>query len=405
LRIWLINQYAIPPSQAGGTRHFSFARELIRRGHEITIVASSFDHVSRTETRLFGRQRSVLEIVDGVPFLWLRTPAYFQNPIPRIWSMVCFASKVWRRLGASGIGRPDVVIGSSPHLFAALAAFKIARHFQVPFVLEIRDLYPESLLHIGNVSRHHPFLRTLAGIESFLYRRADQIWTLLPNAADYIAARGGALEKIFWLPNGVDLNLMPEPRPPAGSRDSFTVMYSGTMGFVYRLDTLLDVAALLEREENKRPVVFRLLGEGPEKARLQKRVQVERIRSVQFDPAVPKAQVFRSLQIADALIAILRNLPLYQYGISLNKLYDYMAAARPIIFGINCSYNPVAESRAGLSVSAEDVPDIANAIKELMASSPEERWRMGMRGYEYVKKNHNFSHLTDKLEDSLAHLH
>jgi glycosyltransferase involved in cell wall biosynthesis len=176
------------------------------------------------------------------------------------------------------------------------------------------------------------------------------------------------------------------------------------MGFVYRLDTLLDVAALLEREENKRPVVFRLLGEGPEKARLQKRVQVERIRSVQFDPAVPKAQVFHSLQIADALIAILRNLPLYQYGISLNKLYDYMAVARPIIFGINSSNNPVAEAKAGLSVPPEDVPAIANAVKELMALRSEERWQMGLRGYEYVKKNHNFSHLTDKLEDSLDHL-
>ena len=190
---------------------------------------------------------------------------------------------------------------------------------------------------------------------------------------------------------------------PAGSRDPFHGDVR-TMGFVYRLDTLLDVAALLEREENKRPVVFRLLGEGPEKARLQKRVQVERIRSVQFDPAVPKAQVFHSLQIADALIAILRNLPLYQYGISLNKLYDYMAVARPIIFGINSSNNPVAEAKAGLSVPPEDVPAIANAVKELMALRSEERWQMGLRGYEYVKKNHNFSHLTDKLEDSLDHL-
>jgi glycosyltransferase involved in cell wall biosynthesis len=405
LRIWLINQYAIPPSQAGGTRHFSFARELIRRGHEITIVASSFDHVSRTETRLFGRQRSLLEIIDQVPFLWLRTPAYFKHPIARIWNMLGFAAKVWRRLGTSGVSRPDVVIGSTPQLFAALAAFRCARHFQVPFVLEIRDLYPESLLHLGNVSRHHPFVALLAGIERFLYRRADQIWTLLPNASDYIAARGGTRERILWLPNGVDLNSMPEPRRPVGSREPFTVMYSGTMGFVYRIDTLLDVAALLEREGNNHRVVFRLLGDGPEKARLQKRVQVEGIRSVQFDSAVPKAQVLHSLQIADALIAILRDLPLFQYGISSNKLCDYMAVARPIIFGINSSNNPVAEAKAGLSVPPEDVPAIANAVKELMALRPEERWQMGLRGYEYVKKNHNFSHLTDKLEDSLAHLH
>jgi hypothetical protein len=109
--------------------------------------------------------------------------------------MLGFAAKVWRRLGTSGISSPDVVIGSSPHLFAALAAFQCARHFGVPFLLEIRDLYPESLLHICNVSRHTSFVVLLAGIERFLYRRADQIWTLLPNAAGYIVARGGTREE------------------------------------------------------------------------------------------------------------------------------------------------------------------------------------------------------------------
>lgn len=400
MRIWIVNQYAIPPEQAGGTRHYFLARELVKRGHEVSIIASSFDHATRRETRLQAGELWELEEIDGIRFVWLRTPPYPGNTLARMWNMAVFSWRVLLGMGQGSLGRPDVVLGSSPHLFGAGAACRLADRHRAPFVLEVRDLWPQSLVDLGNVSAGHPLVRALEWIERSLYRRAARIISLLPGAVEHMVAKGADPAKVVWLPNGIDLDLMPAPAPPP-ENGVFTVMYAGAHGLANALDSIVDAAGLLQREGLGDRLQMRLVGEGPHKERLQQRARAEGIELLAFEPPVPKRRVFQVLQEADAFIVTLKDSPLYRWGISLNKLYDYLACARPVVFGSGTPYNPVAESGAGITVPPEDAAAMAGAIKQLIATPRGERWEMGRQGRAYVEKHHAFSDLGRRLEQVL----
>ena len=403
MNVWLVNHYAIPPGQSGGTRHFILARELVERGHRVTIVASSFDHTTRLEMHLRDGAPLKLEVVDGVRFLWLKTPPYKGNSVHRLWNTLVFARKVLGLRAADLGGPPDVVLGSSPHLFAAAAAERLARRHRVPFVLEVRDLWPQSLVDLGSFSQGHPFVRLLEGIERRLYRRAHRIITLLPGAAEHIAQKGGDPERIVWIPNGVDIRLLPAPTPPTPS-DIFTYLYAGAHGLANHLDYVLEAARLVEEQHPEFPLRFRFVGDGPEKAGLIKRAQELMLKNVTFESPVPKAQIFELMVTADAFTIVVQNSPLYRWGISPNKLYDYLAMARPIVLAApNLVFNnPVEEAGAGLTAPSDDVRAFARAIVDLARLSPEERWQMGLRGRDYVERHHNVARLADRLEHLLT---
>lgn len=393
MNIWLVNHYAITPSQAGGTRHYNLARRLVERGHRVTVIASSFDHVRQQELHLEPGEVSRVETVDGVQFLWLRTPPYRGNSVGRLWNTMVFARRVLSVRPEKVGYAPNVVLGSSPHLFAAWAAERLARRYRASFVLEVRDLWPQSLVDLGSFSPGHPFIRLLASLEKRLYRRARRIVTLLPGAAEHIAQKGGNPAKIAWIPNGIDLDRLPPPEPPA-AKETFELMYAGTHGLANGLQVVLEAAERLQNHS----VRFRLVGDGPDKPRLVEMAAKMNLNNVVFEPPVPKNQVYTLLQEADAFLMVLRDSPVFRWGVSPNKLFDYMAAARPVIFSVNTPLNPVAEAGAGITVPAEDADSLAAAIVEISSLSAEERWRMGLRGRRYVEENHNLSRLADKLE-------
>ncbi len=400
MRIWLVNHYALPSSEPGGTRHYALARELIERGHQVALIAASFNHQLRRQMDL-SRRASPAWPSEDVPFIWLRTPPYPGNGLRRIGNMVAFAAQVWTGLWTRRLERPDVVIGSSPHLLAALAAERLAARFRVPFVLEVRDIWPQSLIDLGGISAGHPVTRLLERMETYLYRRARRIVALLPNAGEHIAARGGRAESVVWIPNGVVPSSVPPPTPPADD-GVFTVMYAGAHGLANGLDVVLDAAAILQREGLAGSVRFCLVGDGPEKPRLVARARAEGLQNVAFRDSVPKDQVYGLLQGADTFVVTMRRIPLYRFGISFNKIFDYFACARPIVFGTNARNDPVAEAGAGLSVPPEQPHALAAAVRELASKPVAERWEMGLRGWRYVMEHHNFGRLAGRLEQLLA---
>jgi len=397
MNIWIVNHYAIPPQQAGGTRHFVLARELIRRGHQVTVIVSSFDHATRREAHLASGELFKLEVVEGVPFLWLRTPPYAGNSVARIRNMAFFAYRVWRTASEVLPVKPDVIIGSSPHLFAALAAERVAARYRVPFVFEVRDLWPQTLIDLGSFSGRHPFIKLLERIERYLYRRAACVVTLLPGATTHIQEKGGDPSKVVWIPNGIDLALVPPPKPPREDK-VFTLMYAGAHGLANGLQVVLEAAHKLEQEGWADKIRFRLVGDGPEKAHLMNRAKQLKLASVVFENPVPKSGVYSLLQEADAFLMVLMDSPLFQWGVSPNKLFDFMASARPIIFNVNTQFNPVDEAGAGISIPAGDSTALATAIKRLVQLPMKDRWAMGLRGRRYVEKYHSFDRLADKLE-------
>lgn len=403
MRIWIVNQYAIALDQAGGTRHSGLARELVRRGHEVVLISSSFDYFTRTETRLEPGEHWRVENEEGVYRVWLRVPGYSVNSLGRLWSMMSFARNVLRYAKTWPVPDPDIVVGSTPHLFAPYAAERIAHRANVPFVLEVRDLWPQSLVDVGGVSPRHPIVKGMECIERYLYRHADWSVSLLPGAAPHMVSRGARANRFSWLPNGVDLGLVPKPTHPP-SDGPFTVIYAGQHGVANALDSLLDAAAILKREGRGDQIHFRFFGAGTEKPRLEERARTEGLTNVEFREPVSKDRIYDELARGHAFIATLRNIELYRFGISLNKIYDYMAMARPTVFGARAFNNPIDEADAGITVPPEDAAAMATAVIRLADMDFAERWQMGLRGRRFAELNYDTRQLAGRLEAVLAHV-
>jgi glycosyltransferase involved in cell wall biosynthesis len=318
--------------------------------------------------------------------------------------MVVFMLRAWR-LGRKlprlvpAIGRPDVVIGSSVHLLAVLAAYGVAKHHKSKFLMEVRDLWPQTIIDMGQLSERHLLTKLLRALERFLYQRAERIITLLPKAGEYITALGIEDERIVWIPNGVDLS-----RFRVGSagklQEVFQVMYLGAHGPANALDVLLQAAKIVQ-DRGFEAIRFVLVGDGPEKPRLIELAGKLQLRNVEFREPVKKTEVPKVLQEATVTACILQDIPLYRYGISLNKLFDYLALGKPIILGGNPANNPVEEACCGLTVPPRDPKALAEAIIKLYRMPPEEREALGRQGREYVERHHAIPVLADRLEACL----
>jgi len=396
MKIWMFNHYAITPEQAGGTRHFSLAQRLIERGHQPVIIASNYDHFNGKD-RHPGATGPVKEDVQGVPFVWIPTRSYTGNGKGRALNMLDF-TRGFRGLNGLNLEKPDVIFGSTPHLFTPYAAQKLARRMNVPFVLEIRDVWPQTLVDLGNFSENSPMIRVLAWMEKRLYRTADQIISLLPGAGDHCAALGAPRDRLHWIPNGIDLKFSPSDLPQRPEDGQFIAMFAGAHGLANGLDTVLDAAKIT----GSAPVKFRLMGDGPEKPRLLQRAKDEGISNVEFLDSVPKKEVYGQLAQADAYIMLLKASEVFRWGVSPNKLFDYMACGRPIVFAVSSSNSPVESAGCGLRIPADDPEALAEACRTLAESSRDERLAMGAKGRAYVEANHSFEVLTDRLEEALS---
>ncbi|MBS1715442.1 MAG: glycosyltransferase family 4 protein [Armatimonadetes bacterium] len=401
MTVWIVNQYAVAPSEPGGLRPFALAKELSLAGHDVTIVASSFNHWTRSETRLRDGEDAKVETVDGVRFVWLRAPGYPGSTALRFWSMLAFAKNVFKSAVLRSFGPPDVIVGSNPHLFAAFAALKLAEDVDAAFVFEVRDIWPQSLIDLGRMSPSHPVVRTMSWMERRLVRGSGAIVTLPPTGAEYYVEKGLTSDALFWVPNGVYLRDLPDATP-VPSNTLFTVLFAGIHGIANGLDTVLDAAKLLEDQGYGDKILFRLLGDGGEKPRLVERARALGLRNVLFSDPVAKSQVPDEVAKADAGLLILKRSPVFRWGVSPNKLFDYMGAGRPVIYAVEASNNPVEEAQAGVTVRADDPASLAQGAVRLYETPIAERQAMGTNAREYVEQRHDLAKLGHVLEAALS---
>ncbi len=387
----MINQYALTPDQAGGTRHFFLAKELQKRGHEVAIIAGH----DRP-----GLRSGETVVHDGVRFVWLKTLRYQSNGIARLLGMMEFAARVRSGGWHSKLFAPELILGSSPQPFSALASERLARSFGVPFVLEVRDLWPQSLIDIGGMSPRHPFIRLLDHMQGYLYRRASHIVTLLVNSPGYIVEHGGDPDRITWVPNGVDTNVLTDPVPLAEHQDTFTVIYAGRHNPGNDLMTVVEAATLL-RDRGDRRLHFRLFGAGSERTKLIETARSRGLSNIEFCDPVPKAQIHDELVKADAFLLTIMKGSTFVWGVSPNKLFDYMAAERPVLFSVDSPNNPVEASKCGMVAEPSNPRALADAAVALANLPVEERRSMAARGRSYVLAHHTPSALCDRLEAAL----
>ena len=389
--VWILNHYAGSRIHGMEYRHYYLARHFRQMGLRPVIVCASFHHLQTKRPE--GRRAEV----DGIPYVWIKTCRYEGNGLGRVANMAGYSLRLaCKRL--KELPRPEVVIASSPHLFAALNGHRFAKRYKAKFIFEVRDLWPLSVQELGGYSSRHPFIRAMAWTQRFAYEHCDVTVSLCPGAKEYMVAHGLDEKKFVHIPNGFDLeaarrNVDDLPETHAGVIDRLKregkriVLYSGNHGIANALEHVVAAAELLKDETG---IHFLLVGQGPEKPALEESAREAGLQNVTFLPSVTRSQMPALTREADLGYIGLQKKDLFKYGVSPNKLFEYMAAGLPVIFAIDTSYDKVSEARCGFSIPAEDPQALADVVRKIRQMPRDQLAEMGNRGRQYVQRMHTY---------------
>lgn len=388
MQVLLIHQAFVSPDEPGGTRHYEMARRCTARGVRFTIVASDLSYLTGKPT--VARKGLIAEQeMDGVRVL----RAYTYPSLHRsfVWRVVSFLSFMLSSVVAAfKAGRTDLVMGTSPQFLQAVSAWFVALVRRRPFLLEIRDLWPEFAIDMG-VLRNGVLIRLSRWLERFLYSRATHLLVNSPAYRDYLIAKGVPANKISLIPNGVDPDMFDpddrgeRARQELGLKGKFVVTYAGAFGLANDLATVLRSAARLRDESD---VHFLLVGDGKERSNLESLARELQLTNLTFAASLPKSEMPGILAASDACVATLKNIPMFSTTYP-NKVFDYMAAGRPTILGIDGVIRQVIEKAGGgVFVPPGDDAALASAISELSRDRIRAR-QMGSAARAYVVKQFN----------------
>lgn len=398
MKILLINQVFVSPNEPGHTRHFEMGKYLKERGHELVIIASDLNYQTgqRTVERrgLYAEQN-----FDGVHVL----RSYIYPAIHRsyFWRVIAFFSFMFSSiLTALRVKDVDLVLGTTPPIFQAVSAWVVATLRRKPFLLEVRDLWPEFGISMGVLK--NPFIIALSRwLENFLYKRATHILVNSPAYREYMLGKGVPADKVTYIPYGTDVDMFNPSidgssiRKELGLEDKFVVLYAGALGQANDIDTLLRAAERLKQEED---VSFVLFGDGKERARLESEAKNKNLHNVIFAGTRPKRDMPLIVASADTCLAILQDIPAFRTTYP-NKVFDYMAAGRASIIVIDGITRELIESsQGGMFVKPADDAMLAQKILWL-ARNPEQVKEMGANARDYLIKNLD---RRDKLNETLT---
>lgn len=397
MRILLIHQSFMSLDEPGHTRHFEMAQFLRASGHELVAVASGLNY--QTGQRM-GKRKGLYseQMVEGVRVLWTYIyPSLHHSYSRRIISFLSFTfSSVWAALLVDDV---DLVMGTTPQIFQAFSAWIVALIKRKPFLLEVRDLWPEFAVDMKVLT--NPLMISLARwMEKFLYTRATHILVNSPAYKEYIHARRVPESKITFIPYGADVDMFNPSvsglavRKQLGLEDKFVVLYAGALGEANDIYTLLCAARHLNHQKHIR---FVLWGDGKERPNLQLEAERLRLENVIFAGVCPKKEMPYVIASSDVCLAILQNVPMFRTTYP-NKVFDYMAAARPTVLVIDGVIREVIESsKGGVFVEPGNHELLAKSILEL-SRDPQKVKQMGENARAYLVQNLD---RRDKLDETL----
>jgi len=385
MRILFLTDNFPPETNAPATRTFEHTRRWVRAGMNVTVVTTAPNFpagklFSGYRNRLFQRER-----IDGVETI-------------RVWTYITANEGFMRRtldymsfmvsgfLVSLFLRRPDVIISTSPQFFTACAAYVLSIFKRRPFVFELRDLWPDSIIAV-EAMQDSAAIRALKRLEYFLYRKATRIVSVTNSFKSVLAGNGIPAEKIAVVRNGADLvGFTPGTKPEDLVRrhrleGKFVAAYIGTIGMAHGLGTVLDAAEKMRANER---VVFVVVGDGAERTMLEDQARRRSLANVRFVGPVGKDEVVRYWRLADAALVLLRDRPVFRHVLP-SKIFEAMATARPIILGVlGESADLLLAAQAGVVFPPENAVALAEAVTAL-AGTPERAAEMGWRGRRFVE--------------------
>lgn len=410
MNLLLINHYAGTPELGMEYRPYYLAREWVRLGHQVHIVASAQSHYRARQPHPGDEE------IDGIHYRWVPTPAYQGNGLGRFRNIMSFLSQVSAQTTELiQRARPDVVIASSTYPMDNWVAHRLARAAGARFVYEVHDLWPLSPIELSGMSPWHPFALVCGSAERYAYRHADAVVSMLPKVHQHMASRGLDLNKLTIVPNGISPEDWQAPAQPlrpdveqaidaVRQMGGTVVGYAGSMGLPNALDVLLDAVRLLMSRPTgpqEKPLRIILVGDGHERQRLVARIAAEGLSHVTWLPPIPKAQIPAFLSAIDIAYIGWQRVPIYRFGIAPNKLMDYMMASRAVLHSVEAGNDPVAEAGCGLTVPAEDPAAVASGLRQLAQLSPKDRRVLGDKGRAFVMAHHTYPVLAQRFVDAV----
>lgn len=377
----LIHQAFCVPGEAGGTRHFELGGHACANGQRFTVVASRVNYLTGKPIPAGADAECAC---SGIQLVRAYAPnTHRQGLAWRIWSFAVFTvSSLW---AAYRVGAVDLVMGTTPPIFQTLSSWLLSRLRRVPFLLEVRDLWPEFAVDMGLV-KNRLIIALARWFERWLYRRADHVLVNSPAYRDYIIKKGVLPEHVTVIPNGVDPSMFDpdstgaDVRAKWGASGKFVVTYAGAIGLANDIPTILRAA---RRLKDRPDIVFWLVGDGGECQKLQQLAGEWGLSNVRLTGPQPKARMREVLAASDACVATLRNVPMFATTYP-NKVFDYMAAGRPVLLAIDGVIRAVIEAAGcGLFVPPGDDERLAASVLQLR-DDPERARKMGQAGRKYV---------------------
>jgi len=397
MHVLLIHQAFTSGSEAGGTRHYELSRHLIKKGHRVTVMASTVSYLTGAEMPSAGRS-GIAECLDGIEVRRTWTYASLHRSFfTRVLGFLSFMVSSF--IGALRVKKVDVVWGTTPPIFQAVTAFLVSRLTHVPFALEVRDLWPDFAIEVG-VLRSRVLIWASRRLERFLYRRADRLVVNSPGFISHMLRSGVPKDKIEVVANGVDAAMFNSADRGEDIRHEFSLegkfigLYAGAHGLANDLAVVLGAA---ERLAGYADIIFVLVGDGKERVNLIRYAVEIGLRNIKFVPAQPKYRMPQFLAAADVCIAILRPIPMFATTYP-NKVFDYMAAGRPTVLAIDGVIRKVIEAAdGGTFVRPGDPDDLASAVLSYYRN-PKLGQRHGHNARRYVEAGFSREEQAVKLE-------
>jgi glycosyltransferase involved in cell wall biosynthesis len=397
MNLVIINHYAGSPNHGMEFRPYYLAKEWKKIGHNVLIISASFSHLRSNQPEVKGKIS--LELIDGIKYVWIKVNTYHGNGLGRIQSMVRFVFGLFffqRKIFHDFI--PDVIIASSTYPMDIFPSYRFSKKYNARLCYEVHDLWPLSPMELGGYSKYHPFIMVMQWAEDYAYRNSDFVISILPNTLEHMIQHGLKPEKFKHIPNGLAIDEWDENQIPYEHIDlieslkknnKMIVGYIGGHAISNALDYLIEAANIASTKAKN--LHFVLVGNGIEKPGLI--LKAKHLSNVTFLPPVPKKCVPKLLNSMDFLYLGWHHNPLYRFGISPNKLIDYMMAAKPIVHSVDAANDLVKEANCGISVSPENPIETIKAFQKLTEMDALERQQLGINGKVFVEKNLSYEKL------------